>query len=312
MLITTESELYELETAAGENEPSLVYSGGPIQRIVEGAGLHVIALQEDRLLILRPEGRQEIALDLNEEIHSLLILDEQSLHVLIGTEAPHLYHYRQDAAKVERNESFANLGVRDSFHTPWGGPAAIRSMAATTDGWVYADIHVGSIMRSADRAETWEPVTPELHEDVHNVATSPADDNRVYADTADHVWLSDNRGDSWRHAPFPGDQRYGRAIAVHPREPDTIIATVSDGPHGDNVHGRLYHSTDAGHTWHQAGGDWPVTRKNIDTFHIAYALDGSAWGIVQRTLFRSDDRGATWRAFWEAPAPIKMISCRQL
>ena len=43
MLITTESELYELETAAGENEPSLVYSGGPIQRIVEGAGLHVIA-----------------------------------------------------------------------------------------------------------------------------------------------------------------------------------------------------------------------------------------------------------------------------
>ena len=44
----------------------------------------------------------------------------------------------------------------------------MRSLAHSGD-WVFADIHVGS-MRSPDRGTTWEPVTPDLDADVHQVA----------------------------------------------------------------------------------------------------------------------------------------------
>jgi photosystem II stability/assembly factor-like uncharacterized protein len=165
-------------------------------------------------------------------------------------------------------------------------------------------------MRSADNGLSWKPVTPTLNEDVHQVAVTPADDDHVYANTARGVYLSANRGRTWEHGAAGLRERYGRAIAVHPNNSDMILASVSDGPHGDDVHGQLYRSEDGGRTWRQVRDGFPEsTRKNINTFQVAFTKDGTAWAAVERNVFVGSNVGSEWHQHWEAPSEIQIITC---
>jgi len=49
--------------------------------------------------------------------------------------------------------------------------------------------------------------------------TTPASANHVYANTARGVYVSSDRGQTWEHRAAGLRERYGRAIAVHPRNP---------------------------------------------------------------------------------------------
>ncbi|MBN1401222.1 MAG: hypothetical protein JXA74_10320, partial [Anaerolineae bacterium] len=210
MLIALRNQVYACRSPA--EAPALCWEHAGVRRVAEGISQHVVALDTGELALLAGDSTELIATGLHEPIESLLILNDNPLDLLIGTEAPQLYRYRRGSTEVAQNRSFAQLDCRDSWHTPWGGPAALRSMASTADGWVYADIHVGSIMRSPDRGQNWEPVTPTLHEDVHQVATTPACNERVYANTYKAVYVSDDRGRSWSHRAAGLGERYGRAM----------------------------------------------------------------------------------------------------
>lgn len=302
MLLATDTTAYTHTEA--DFEP---ICEGDIAALAEGDRYQVVARQNGDLMLRTAKQTQTVATGIAPPPACLVILDENPLHLLIGTAEAHIYRFKD--GKTERLESFDKMPVRQQWHTPWGGPPDVRSLAATADGWVYADIHVGSIMRSPDRGQTWEPVTPDLHEDVHQVATSSQIDDRVYANTARAVYLSDDRGRSWQHRAEGFPYRYGRAIAVHPDDPDCLLATVSKGPHGD-AQGRLYRTDDAGRTWaHVTGGFPDALSHNIDTFHIAFSRDGRAWVVNDRTLYVSEDKGQTWKSAWQAPEPIQMIAC---
>ncbi len=306
MLIATDSMVLSLDTAG--SEPSVLFEGEGIARVAEGGDSSVIAMKYGDLIVYSGKESRAVSTGIDAPIESLLILSPNPLQLLIGTEGPYLYRFEDGG--VERNESFDNLECRKEWHTPWGGPAALRSMAMTSDGWVYADIHVGSIMRSPDSGITWQPVTPQLHEDVHQVATSVRVNERVYANTANAVYVSNDRGRSWEHRSDGFPFRYGRAIAVHPDDPDSLLATVSRGPHG-NAQGELYRSADAGRSWVHVTAGFPESAPgNIDTCQIGFAQDGAAWGVVERTLYRSEDGGTRWERFWEASGDIRMIHSR--
>jgi len=280
-----------------------------LRRAAVSDGVVVVAMDNRLLAVLSDEGAQLVGTDISEPVESLLVLREEPLELLVGTEGAHLFRVDEDGTR--RIETFDALPCRDQWHTPWGGPPAVRTLAATPDGWVYADIHVGSIMRSPDRGVTWEPVTPDLDEDVHQVATCPAAPDRVVANTARAVYVSDDRGRSWHHRGHGLGERYGRAIAVHPTDPDLLLATVSDGPHGDNVHGQLYRSEDGGGHWEHVAGEFPASAyANIDTHHVAFSADGAAWALVGCTLYCGQERASQWWKFWEAPEPLTMLASR--
>jgi photosystem II stability/assembly factor-like uncharacterized protein len=306
MLVATSSMLYRLSDSV---EPELVLEGVRVARVAEGSRVDVVASRDGDVCVLRRSPGDWTSTGIEEPITSLLIVDEAQPAVLIGTEAPQLYLLSRST--TTRNASFASLPCRPSWHTPWGGPAALRSLAAAGDS-VYADIHVGSIMRSCDKGRTWEPVTPDLHEDVHEVGTCPAAPERVYATTARAVYISDDRGQSWQHRAEDLGARYGRAVAVAHGDPELILTSVSDGPHGDDVHGQLYVSHDAGLSWaHVCEGFPGSTKANIDTFHVTFTPDGLAWATVGRTLYVGEDRATRWRQAWEAPEPILMLASRK-
>ena len=304
MLIATREVVYALN--GGRTEPHTVLEAVGVQAIVEGRSIGLAAREDGSVAVLSQNGARILATGIEDPIECLLILEEEPLRFLVGVEAPHVYAVTDGG--TERLDAFDALECRDDWHTPWGGPAAVRSMASTGDGWVYADIHVGSIMRSPDRGGAWEPVTPDLHQDVHQVATSPREDDRVYANTARAVYVSHDRGTSWAHRPEGLPYFYGRAIAVHPEEPECLLASVSTGPHGD-AQGQLYRTDNGGRAWSHVTDGFPeTTRGNIDTFRIGFTPDGGAWSAVGDTLFGSQDLGLSWTSVWEAPSNIRMIA----
>ncbi len=321
MLITTASGLHFFDPARPDVEPVQRDDQAPAFAL-EGIGLTVTA-NRDGALIFAPSSApatpaptaysRTVDTEIDEPITSLLLLQEAPPKLLVGTEGAHLFLINDDHA--DRIDAFDQLKCRKEWHTPWGGPPAVRSMARTPDGHVYADIHVGSIMHSPDDARTWEPVEPELHEDVHQVVTCPAKPTWVYANTADSVWVSPDRGLSWEHRGTGLANRYGRAIAVCPDDGNLLLASVSDGPHGDNVHAQLFRSEDAGQSWQQIGDPLPdLSPQNIDTHRLAFSrVEGRpepamAFAAIDNVLYASDDRAVSWHVLAEMATPIERIS----
>ncbi|MFP4052413.1 MAG: WD40/YVTN/BNR-like repeat-containing protein [Phycisphaerae bacterium] len=320
MLITTTEALYELDLSDDapqpqrlRDQPPAAESEGGLYRVLVGPRGAVTAIPT---VSPRPSheasGPIVVDADLGEPVACVLLLtEEHGLEALIGTEGAHLYRLKEGS--IGRVEGFDELTVRSQWHTPWGGPPAVRSMAMSPDGTIYADIHVGSIIRSGDHGKNWEPVTPDLHQDVHQVATSAANAMRVYANTANGPWVSDDHGLTWAHRAEPLGNRYGRAVAVDPDDPDLMLATVSDGPHGDNVHGQLYRSEDAGRSWEQVADPFPEsTPENINTHRLLFARPTRtepALALVANDtkLYAATDRAAAWRVLCELPEPIERI-----
>ena len=295
MLIATRHQVFE----ANGDRPKPLIEDARILALSCEAQTTAIVTESDLIVNWESTGS-----DIPSDVEAVDILDDGS--IFVGTEGPHLYRYVSGG--LELVESFESLECREDFWTPWGGPAAIRSFAHTPDGWLYADVHVGSIIRSEDRGKSWAPVTPDLHEDVHQVATHSRETDLVVANTADAVYVSEDRGSSWNHRSEGLPYRYGRAVAIHPENPECFIASVSRGPHS-NVEGRLYRSEDAGRSWEHIEDGFPAsTTNNIDTFQIAFSEDGRAWSSVDSDLYVSEDGGICWSVGWTAPEPITLLA----
>jgi hypothetical protein len=101
--------------------------------------------------------------------------------------------WRLDGDELAEVSSFQEAPTQPEWHTPWGGPPDVFSMASDgTD--LYVSVHVGGIIRSAD-GETWTP-TIDLHTDVHQVALGA--DGTVWAATGMRgLGESRDRGATW-------------------------------------------------------------------------------------------------------------------
>lgn len=309
MLIATASQVF-LADETGNGEPVPLRGADAPAAIDESTNLAVAWLRGGQVLLLRSQIEAlRLTTDLDADVQCLRLLSEVPLVMLVGTDPAHVYRVTGDGC-AQQLEGFDRVRGRETWSTPWGGPAAVRSLA-DGGGCLYADIHVGSIARSGDGGDTWEPVDAVIHPDVHQVATCPAAPERLYANTADAVWVSADRGDSWRHCASGIAARYGRAIAVHPADPQLLLASMSRGPDGEEA--RLYRSDDGGGSWqHLTDGFPPYLERNIDTFCLAFGSGDAAdraWAAVGDALLRSDDRGRRWRGVWTAPAAIAAIAC---
>jgi len=306
MHIVSDSHIYRM---TNDGPPTELLTCKELHCVDTSENVTVAMCDDGKLLVIRPRNDvREYETGITDPITSVLITQEEGMACLIGTENPRVYHFSENNSQAAAVESFNNLPCRANWFTPWGDPAALRNFAKTPDGYIYAAVHVGSIMRSPDWGVFWEPVTPTLHEDVHEVVTCPVVPSNVYVNTADAVFISTDRGCSWGQAAVNLRQRYGRAIAVHPSKPDWIMATLSDGPHGDNVHGQVFTTTDAGQHWTADGAPLPVPyADNIDTFHLRFTADGRRWAAFGKDLFMSRDVGSIWTHVWEAPESILML-----
>src|SRR2546428_617711 len=85
--------------------------------------------------------------------------------VLVGASDARLYRVAEGG--LERVDQFDKVAGRDDWYTPWGGPPDSRSISEDSN-FLFVNVHVGGIVRSADGGATWEP-TIDIDADVHRV-----------------------------------------------------------------------------------------------------------------------------------------------
>lgn len=148
-----------------------------------------------------------------------------------------------------------------------GPPASVRAIVAdvTQSSLVYAVTSDG-IYTTTDDSLTWTALTRDT---TTLLAKSAASGTRMYRDGYEEIsgrgfvfslYRSDDAGATWTRLDFPSNFFVSAtALAADPHNPDSVWAIVTN---------RVYHSTDAGRTWLDAGAP-------VRPVALAIAGDGS-------------------------------------
>src|SRR5689334_20003742 len=123
--------------------------------------------------------------------------------VFVGTDDARILRVSPEGAQ-QRLTGFDAVEGRDKWYAGsaiidgkrMGPPLGIRSMAATCDGVLLANVHVGGIPRSTDSGLTWQP-TIDIDSDVHQVCAHPTRPQIVIAASAVGLCMSRDAGTTW-------------------------------------------------------------------------------------------------------------------
>lgn len=203
--------------------------------------------------------------------------------VWVGDDQARLYALTGDS--LNEDEFFASAPGRETWHTPWGGPAAIRSMTVDADHTLYINVHVGGIVRYDN---TGLIPTVDVASDVHQVAAHPTARGAVFAATAWGLAAAHNGHDfEFRNSGLHAD--YCRAIAVLE---DRVLLTASTGPRSDNA--RVYSAPLWDGDFEPLTGGLPERfDRNVDTHCLVASGDRVLLGH-RGTVWGSADAGQTW------------------
>jgi hypothetical protein len=208
--------------------------------------------------------------------------------VLVGTSEAYLL----DFPRLRRVRGFDSVDGRDTWFTPWGAPADVRSISAGPDGRVYVNVHVGGVVVSAD-GRTWTD-TMDIGNDVHQVLAHPDRPGVALAPAAVGLGVTTDGGDTWEWHDEGLDGRYMRAVAV---DGSRVLVSASRGSGGNRAAVYRWDLDEQGH-FEKCGGGLPEWfGDNVDTNCVALGEDGAAVGGPDGTVWVSDDLVSWRRAF---------------
>jgi hypothetical protein len=281
---TTEAALV-VATADGLRLP------GTPDPVLPGRRIGSIAVERDTIWVLTGSDElYRVARDgSGERAAALTVGSATCIHahhgtVFVGGDDARLW--RLHDGELEPVTSFERAPTRADWHTPWGGPPAVFSMASHGDD-LYVGVHVGGIIRSADNGDTWTD-TIDLHVDVHEVVTDPHD-GTVWAATGRRALAeSHDRGASWRFHTDGLHATYSLVLAVTSAG---VLTGASSGHAGRD--GAVYLFD--GSRFERVEGlpdrlDGAVGPRQIasDSDHAALIAPGG-------DVYVSDDAGRRWR-----------------
>jgi hypothetical protein len=225
----------------------------------------------------------------------------------LGTDDARVFRLAQNG-KLEPVPAFETVAGRDTWYAGstvingkrMGPPLGVRSIAATADGALLANVHVGGIPRSTDRGASWTP-TIEVDADVHEVCAHPTRAELVIAAAAVGLCISRDGGATWtiEHAglharycsavSFVGDHLFVAAAADHFAPQAAIYRRQIDST------GPL----------ERVGNGLPEWLDGIaDTGCVAARGDVAAICDRGGTLYLSNDAGKSWsRQTARVPSP---------
>jgi hypothetical protein len=249
--VTTATRRAVIATARGLDSPTIRNLGdladAPVSAVgIDGDELWALVDRRD-LYRITDTGAERVA-HLDERAGSCLTVHGGT--VWVGGSQARLW--RLAGNRLAPVDAFHSAPTHSEWHTPWGGPPDVFSMAS--DGiHLYVGVHVGGIMRTTDGA-TWMP-TIDLHVDVHQVAVGP--DGTVWAATGMRgLAESHDRGATWAFHTTGLHAVY--ALAVAPVTGGALVAVAS------------------GH----AGRDGAVYRFDADGMRRGHGLPAHANGAV--------------------------------
>ena len=203
--VGTSEGLWEID---GDRVGAMALSGKPLTAVAADAG-RTWAIVDGRTLWEESERGWEERAPI--EGLAATCLAATSAGLLVGTEQAHLLRLTGNA--LEPVEAFDATEGRDTWYTPWGDPADVRSIASALDGAIHVNVHVGGVARSRDRGRSWAP-TVDIENDVHQVLAHPTRRDVVLVASAEGFGVSRDGGGSWQLVTAGLHAHYLRAVAV--------------------------------------------------------------------------------------------------
>jgi hypothetical protein len=297
ILVGTEGGLWQIEQVV--LEPVEVFAAREVTALARD-GARTWALVDGRALWVTREGEawREQATVEGPAATSLAVAPGG---LLVGTDQARLLRFANGT--LARVESFERVEGRDEWYTPWGDPAAVRSIAVATDGTLHVNVHVGGVARSRDGGLTWAP-TVDVEADVHEVMAHPTRPEVVLAAAYEGFGVSRDGGDTWAFLTDGMHAHYSRAVAI---SDDTVLVSSSTGPGGSRS--ALYRKPlDGDGTFERCAEGLPWFKSNIDTACLEAAGPVVVFGTEDGRLFRSTDHGRSWTLVTKGLSPVRCIS----
>ena len=238
VIVGTNHGLYEL----GERQ-ELRLEGHRVSALVRQGGSQWAVIDDTAIWRATDGGEwQQVADSGSQRVNCIL---PQEGCALVGTADAHLFILRN--GELSRIHAFDEAPGRDTWTTPSGAPPDTRSLAIDADGVIYANVHVGGVVRTADVDGAWEP-TIDVDADVHEIVFD-ASSGSLFAASAIGLASSDDGGGTWSFYTEGLHGIYQRAVAV---AGEAILVTAStrptfltELPFSASPYGRQNHSPNA-------------------------------------------------------------------
>jgi hypothetical protein len=218
--------------------------------------------------------------------------------LVVGLEGAHLLTVSSEGV-IGELPAFDSVEGREGWENPAAPLPEIRSIAVSSTGSWFVNVHVGGVWRSDDSGQSWRIViAPES--DVHEVVAG--EQGRVAVAAAIGFGWSDDNGDSWKWVTDGLHAGYSRAVAL---DGDAAFVTASTGP--ETTDGRLYRCR-LGDPFEPCSGGLPESFPfNLDTGSIAASAGQVALGTRNGRVFRSGDGGSTWAVAAEGMRRVRVL-----
>jgi hypothetical protein len=188
-------------------------------------------------------------------------------------------------------------------------------------------ISCGGVWQSTDGAKTWhlaaegiyadfmppERRTDQNIQDVHRLVQSPSRPDVLYAQHHNGVFRSVDRSKSWHEVTSIAPSKFGFAVAVHPKEPDTAWFVPADKDERRvPLDGKLVvaRTRDGGKSFAVLSKGLPQQAYDLVYRHgLAVDETGNRLAIGSTTggLWISEDQGDNWRCVSAHLPPIYCV-----
>ena len=179
----------------------------------------------------------------------------------------------------------------------------------------------GGVWKSDDYGRTWNPIFDgQPSQSIGAIAVAPSNANIVYVASGEGlhrpdlsvgngIYKSTDAGKTWQHLGLTDGEQFP-SLAVDPRDPNKVFASVLGHPYGPNEERGIYRSTDGGATWtkvlfkdaNTGGSQVVIDPTNPDVVYAAMWEatlgpweDGNSYEGTKGGLFKSTDGGTTWK-----------------
>jgi photosystem II stability/assembly factor-like uncharacterized protein len=193
----------------------------------------------------------------------------------------------------------------------------------------YAGAASGGIFKSTDAGHHWTPIFDDQPvSSIGALAVAPSDPNVVWAGTGEPnlrsnislgwgIFKSTDAGKSWTKMGLDNTGRIAR-IAVHPKDPNIVLATAVGHAYGPQPDRGVFRTTDGGATWtkvlsvdENTGAndvEYDPTNPRI-VWASTWQIDIKTWGRKSggpgSGIWKSTDGGVTWTRLTGNGLPTK-------
>lgn len=270
-------------------------SGCQVQGVTTDGRGGVLAIVDGRILRSRDGEGEWTTLSTADGDLSCCVASNG--HLYVGTDDARILRLTESAELVALH-GFESIDGRETWFAGQalvdgrllGPPLGVRSLSATADGALLANVHVGGIPRSIDGGTSWHP-TIAIESDVHEVRAHPTRPNIVAAAAAMGLCMSSDGGKTWSiqqdglHAP------YCASVAFVDNE---VLVCASEGHFASK--GRIYRRPiDADVSLSAVVGGAPEwTEGIVDTHCLSVSGLHVAFADKAGNVYVSLDSGRSW------------------